>query len=65
MVEFLTWIAVKHRTYDEAMEAWRTSCPRFSTWEDASIGGYVLLQRVEDELIVSLTPLGKAVVDAV
>ena len=46
------------------MEAWRTSCPRFSTWEDASIGGYVVLEQVTDELMVSLTTLGKSIVDA-
>ena len=64
MVEFLTWIAAKQRTYSEAMEAWRTSCPRFSTWEDASIGGYVVLEQVADELVVSLTTLGKSIVRA-
>lgn len=33
--ELLIWLASQPRTYAEAMEAWRTSCPRLSAWEDA------------------------------
>ena len=33
--QFLLWIAHRPRTYAETMEAWRTSCPRLSAWEDA------------------------------
>ena len=63
MLEFLSWVGAKERTYEEAMEAWRTSCPRFSTWEDASIGGYVRLEQVGNELVVSLTSEGSALID--
>ncbi len=63
MLEFLSWVDAKERTYDEAMEAWRTSCPRFSTWEDASIGGYVHLEQTGNELVVSLTAEGRALID--
>ena len=35
MREFLTWVSNTPRTYDEAMYAWRSSCPRFTIWEDA------------------------------
>jgi hypothetical protein len=34
-LQLLEWICERPRTYAEAMEAWRTSCPRFSIWEDA------------------------------
>jgi hypothetical protein len=33
--EFLVWVARCPRTYSDAMEAWRSSCPRFTVWEDA------------------------------
>ncbi len=33
--EFLVWVARRPRTYAEAMEAWRSHCPRFTVWEDA------------------------------
>jgi hypothetical protein len=39
--QFLEWVAARPRTYAEAIEVWRTSCPRLSVWEDAVIGGLV------------------------
>jgi hypothetical protein len=42
-LQFLDWIAEAPRTYGEVMEAWRTSCPRLSIWEDAVIDGLVRL----------------------
>jgi hypothetical protein len=41
LLELLSWVAARPRTYGETMEAWRTSCPRMSTWEDATLGGLV------------------------
>ena len=34
-IDFLAWLAAAPRTYGEAMEAWRTSCPRLTVWEVA------------------------------
>ncbi len=34
-LQFLAWIADGPRSYAEVMEAWRSSCPRLSIWEDA------------------------------
>ncbi len=28
ILDLLDWLAVRDRTYEEVMEAWRTSCPR-------------------------------------
>ena len=42
MVQFLAWVASRRRTYAEAMEAWQTTCPRHTVWEDALIDGLVL-----------------------
>ena len=39
--QLLCWIADRPRTYGETMEAWRTSCPRISVWEDVTIAGLV------------------------
>ena len=33
--QFLAWVADRPRTYADAMEAWRSTCPRLSIWEDA------------------------------
>jgi hypothetical protein len=34
-LQFLAWVAEGPRTYADAMEAWRSTCPRLSIWEDA------------------------------
>ena len=33
--QLVAWVAERPRTYGEAMDAWRTSCPRLPVWEDA------------------------------
>jgi hypothetical protein len=34
-LQLLTWIDERERTYAETMDAWRSSCPRLTVWEDA------------------------------
>ena len=34
-MELLCWLAARERSYAETMEAWRSHCPRLTTWEDA------------------------------
>ena len=43
-VQFLDWIGDEPRSYVETMEAWRTSCPRLTIWEDALSAG--LIERI-------------------
>ena len=40
-LQLLEWLAARPRTREETLEAWRTSCPRFTIWEDACIDGLV------------------------
>lgn len=35
VLDLLAWIAARPRPHAEVMEAWRTSCPRPTIWEDA------------------------------
>jgi hypothetical protein len=62
LLEFLDWIAQRPRTYHEAMEAWKTHCPRLSTWEDALAVGLIEIARDGDSAssTVRLTPAGTA-----
>ena len=46
MIELLTWLDSRERSYGEAMEAWRTNCPRHPGWEDALAEGLI---RVESD----------------
>lgn len=62
-LELLNWVAERPRTYGETMAAWRTSCPRMPTWEDATSEGFVTLLAGDGEsnaARVCLTPLGRA-----
>ena len=65
--EFLTWIASRRRTYAEAMEAWRSTCPRHTVWEDALVDGLIQVESGgtcrQSEVI--LTPRGRAALDGV
>ncbi len=59
MIQFLSWVADRPRSYAETMEAWRTSCPRLSVWEDAVIAELVRLEG-EGGRTVRLTERGAA-----
>ena len=64
LLQFLAWVADRPRTYDETMDAWRTSCPRISVWEDALIDGLVAAEDGPDggqgAMRVVLTPAGRS-----
>ena len=40
-LQLLDWLAEKPRSYADIMEAWKTTCPRFTIWEDACDSGFV------------------------
>ena len=64
LLDFLQWIAVEPRPYQDVMDAWRTSCPRLSIWEDALAENLVKTARGDGELtgqmVVTLTDAGRA-----
>jgi hypothetical protein len=61
ILDFLEWIAARPRPYSEVMDAWRTSCPRLTVWEDALDRGFIARRYVTGrELLVDLTPLGRS-----
>lgn len=61
-LEFLTWVAARPRTYADVMEAWQTSCPRFSVWEDSLIDGLVERRGPSPDSAVALTDRGRLIV---
>jgi len=61
ILDMLEWIAASPRAYAEVMDAWRTSCPRLTVWEDAVDRGLAARERVAPHgLLVTLTPKGRA-----
>ena len=52
-------MAKQPRPYDEVIDAWRTSCPRLTVWEDAIDRGLIMRRRAEDKtLTVQATSAG-------
>jgi hypothetical protein len=56
--DLVEWIGRKERTYQETMEAWRTSCPRLPVWEDATERGLVETTFVNGRSLVRVTQAG-------
>jgi hypothetical protein len=53
-VQLLEWVGERPRSYPETLEAWKSSCPRLTIWEDAVTDGLVRIARGH----VELTPAG-------
>ena len=53
--QMLEWIAERPREYVEVMEAWRTSCPRLSIWEDACLDGLIEYESGTGKVTLSST----------
>ncbi len=39
--DLVEWVAREPRSYADVIDAWRTSCPRLTVWEDAVDRGLV------------------------
>lgn len=60
VLDFVEWVAARPRPYDEVMEAWRTSCPRLTIWEDAIDRGLVIREQTQGAgTTVRVTPVGR------
>ncbi|MEO9903888.1 hypothetical protein [Nisaea sp.] len=46
ILDLVEWVAEKPRPYGEVMDAWRTSCPRLTVWEEAVDQGLVVRRYV-------------------
>ncbi len=45
ILDLLEWVCADTRTYADALDTWRTSCPRLPVWEEAHDRGF-LVRRV-------------------
>ena len=62
-LQLLAWIGEAPRPYGEVIDAWRTSCPRLSIWEDALADGLVEIGHgrcAMRDSMVALTNRGRA-----
>jgi hypothetical protein len=59
ILDLVEWVSKAPRSYSEVMDAWRTSCPRLTVWEDAVDRGYLVRERMEGgPITVKVTPEG-------
>jgi hypothetical protein len=49
--DLVEWVAKEPRSYAQVMDAWRTSCPRLTVWEEAVERGFVA--RKNDRVVVT------------
>ena len=65
VLDLVQWVAREPRTYAEVIDAWKTSCPRLTVWEDAVDLGYVTRKSVGARgTIVVVTAAGRALLEA-
>jgi hypothetical protein len=61
-LQLLEWISSSERTYAEVLDAWHSTCPRLSIWEDACIAG--LIEYDSSSRYVSISAKGRALLQA-
>jgi hypothetical protein len=58
--DFLEWLALAPQPYAEVMEAWRTSCPRLTVFEDAMDRGFIVRAGANGAgRMIAITPAGR------
>jgi hypothetical protein len=63
ILELLEWLEKRDRTYEEVMDASRTSCPKLPVWEDANDRGLVMKEQLQGCCIVRITSSGLALIE--
>lgn len=61
--DLVEWLTARERTYSETIEAWRTSCPRLTVWEDANDRGLITTETVNGRTLVRVTQAGRALLE--
>ncbi len=63
ILDLLEWLEKHDRSYEEVMDAWRTSCPRLPVWEDANDRGLVMKEQFQGRCIIRATSSGLALLE--
>lgn len=65
ILDLVASVATRPRPYAEVIDAWRTSCPRLTVWEEATARGYVAFRWQPDgALTISATREGRCALSA-
>jgi hypothetical protein len=60
LLDLVEWVGMKERSYQEALDAWRTSCPKLPVWEEAIDRGLLERDFANGRWLVRVTPAGLA-----
>jgi len=63
ILDLLEWVSRNNRSYEETMDAWRTSCPRLPVWEDANDRGLVAIVNADGRSSVRITDAGRELLE--
>lgn len=58
ILQFLSWVDSQTPTQADVLDAWQSSCPRLSVWEDVQIAGLVAFDGSRERHVV-LTQAGR------
>jgi hypothetical protein len=60
ILDLLEWIGREPRSYADVIDAWRTSCPRLTVWEDAMDRGFAVREHAPGHVVmIRLTAAGR------
>jgi len=59
VLDLVEWVSKEPRLYAEMLDAWRTSCPRLTVWEEACDRGLVKRTSSADGTVVVVTEPGR------
>ena len=60
VLDLLEWVSSRRRSYEETIDAWRTSCPRLQVWEEATDLELIAIEASDRRPVVTVTPAGRA-----
>lgn len=63
ILDLLHWLSSGERTYEDVMDAWRTSCPRLMVWEDANDRGLIASEQVNGRRLIRPSSSGLELLD--
>ncbi len=63
ILQFLAWVDSETPTHAQVLDAWQSSCPRLSVWEDVQIAGLVAFDGTRARHVV-LTEAGRVRLEA-
>jgi hypothetical protein len=63
ILDLLEWVSNGNKSYDEVVDAWRTSCPRLQVWEEVNDRSLISTDMLNGRCVVKVTASGIALLE--